>query len=67
MKSVAEVYIDTVRYIVQQNSPGAGLGNLWATFRELLSEPDDRFPSWVYWWDLHVSESSLFTKAHTEE
>lgn len=65
-KSVAEVYMDAVRYIIHRNSPGAGLGNLWAAFRETTSEPDERFPSWVYRWDLAVSESGLFTKAHTD-
>jgi Heterokaryon incompatibility protein (HET) len=65
-KSLAEVYMDAVRYIIQRNVPGGVLGNLWAAFRETLSEPDERFPSWVYRWDLAVSESSLFTKSHTD-
>jgi hypothetical protein len=58
--------MDAVRYIIQQNSPGAGLGNLWAAFGEPLDEHDEGFPSWVYRWDLGVSESSLFTQAHTD-
>jgi hypothetical protein len=65
-KSVAEVYIDAVRHIAQQSSPGAGLGNLWAAFREPPSESNERFPSWVYRWDIPVSESGLFTQEHTE-
>jgi hypothetical protein len=65
-KSVAEVYIDAVRHIVQQNSPGAGLGNLWAAFGEPPSKSDEGFPSWVYRWDIPVSESGLFTQAHTD-
>jgi len=65
-KSLAEVYMDTVRYIIQRNIPGGGLGNLWAAFGEPLSEPDGRFPSWVYRWDLAVSESSIFTRSYTD-
>jgi len=65
LKSVAEVYMDAVRYITQQNSPAAGLGNLWTAIGETPRDPDERFPSWVYRWDLTVSESSLFSKAQT--
>jgi hypothetical protein len=64
-KSLAEVYMHTVRFIIQRNAPGGGLGNLWAAFGEPPSEPDERFPSWVYRWDLPISESSIFTNSHT--
>jgi hypothetical protein len=64
-KSVVEVYIDAVRHIAQQNAPGAGLGNLWAAFGEQPSESDEGFPSWVYRWDISVSEGDLFTQART--
>ena len=65
-KSVTEVYTDAIRYIIQQNSPGDGLSNLWATFGEPSSEVDETFPSWLYRWDIPVPESCLFTGAHTE-
>jgi hypothetical protein len=64
-KSLAEVYMRTVRFIIQRNAPGGGLGNLWVAFGEPPSEPDEGFPSWVYRWDLPISESSIFTNSHT--
>ncbi|PMD32530.1 HET-domain-containing protein [Hyaloscypha variabilis F] len=66
-KSVTEVYTDVVRYIIQRNSPRVGsLRNVWEVFGDIPSDPDERFPSWVYRWDLAVSESSLFYNAQKD-
>ena len=63
-KDVLEVYVDTMRYIIRENYPEAGLGNLLASFREAPEEHEERFPSWVFRWDLTAPESSIFLNAH---
>jgi hypothetical protein len=63
-KDVVEVYVDTMRYIIRENYHEAGLGDLLASFREAPEEHEERFPSWVFRWDLTASESSLSNNAH---
>jgi hypothetical protein len=63
-KDVVEVYVNTMRYIIKENDPEAGLGNLLASFREAPEEHEERFPSWVFRWDLTAPESSFFNNAH---
>jgi hypothetical protein len=63
-KDVVEVYVDTMRYIIRENYPERGVGNLLASFREAPEEHEEGFPSWVFRWDLTTPESSLLNSLH---
>ncbi|KUJ10875.1 uncharacterized protein LY89DRAFT_739856 [Mollisia scopiformis] len=50
-RSTAEVYMNTIRYIILANEPDGRLSDVFANITSYPGDENDKYPSWVPRWD----------------